>query len=306
MTTAKPRIGFVGVGLMGHGMARNLLAKGFPVAVIGHRNRAPVESLLAQGATEAVDARRLAESVDILFICVTGTPEVEAVIGAGSGDGVLAGARPDLVVVDCSTSEPDSTLRIAAALAVKGAAYADAPLARTPKEAEAGRLNTMVGADARTFACIEPALQACCENIFHAGPVGAGHKLKLIYNFLTMGMAALIAEAMAAAAKTGVDLDQLYKVTSAGGANSGIFQLIVPKALEGDFTGLQFAIANARKDLRYYTHMTETAPVVGFLAEAVHQTLIQAVALGYGDKFVPSLIEMQEKINGITIGPRRT
>lgn len=300
MTVAKPRIGFVGVGLMGHGMARNLLAKGFPLAIVGHRNRTPVESLRALGATEAATARELAASVDILFICVTGTPEVEAVIGGESG--VLAGARPGLIVIDCSTSEPDSTLRIAAALAEKRATLVDAPLARTPKEAEAGKLNTMVGADAETFARIEPALQACCENIFHVGPLGAGHKLKLIYNFLAMGTAALVAEALAASAKTGVDPAALYKVTSAGGANSGIFQLMVPKALERDFTGLQFAIANARKDLRYYTHMAETAPVVGFLAEAVHQTLVQAVALGYGEKFVPSLIEMQEQINGITIG----
>ncbi len=302
MADAIQRIAFLGVGLMGHGMARNLLAKGFAVRIVGHRNRAPIESLVAKGAAEARSPAEALRDADAAILCVTGSPQVEELVYRA--DGVLAAARPGLVVIDCSTSEPDSTARIAADLAAKGAAFADAPLARTPKEAEEGRLNVMVGADPDVFARIEPVLKAFAENIAHIGPVGAGHKTKLVYNFLTMGMAALIAEALAAGAKVGLDLERFAKVVSAGGANSGIFQMIAPKALAGDYGGLQFSLANARKDVRYFTRMIESAGMPGFLGAAVLQSFVQASALGFGDRLVGSLIEAQERINGIQVGRR--
>jgi 3-hydroxyisobutyrate dehydrogenase-like beta-hydroxyacid dehydrogenase len=297
--TAQLRVGFIGLGLMGHGMAKNLAAKGFPLTVLGHRNRVPVEDLIKLGAKEAKSAAELAQASDVVFICVTGSPQVEET--AHKKGGLLEGARSGLIVVDTSTSEPESTMRLARDFAAKGATYVDAPLARTPKEAEEGRLNVMVGADAATFARIEPALKAFAENIFHVGGLSAAHKLKLINNFLAMGQASLIAEATAAAAKVGVDLDSLVKLISAGAVNSGIFQMMVPPALKGDLSTFKFGLANARKDLRYYTHMTEEAGVPSMLGEAVHQTLVQAVALGFGDKFVPSLMEAQERITGATI-----
>ena len=298
------RIGFIGIGLMGHGMAKNLLEKGYSVTTMAHRNRTPLEDLLGRGATEAASYQAIAEQSDIVFICVTGAPEVEAVI-YGEG-GVLAGARPGLIVVDCSTSEPAMTTRVDGDLTAKGAAMADAPLARTPIEAEAGRLNTMVGASQETFAAIEAPLKAFCENIFHVGLVGAGHKTKLIYNFLAMGQAALIAEALCACAATDVGLDEFAEVVSAGGANSGIFQLLVPKLLaEGAFTGLQFSLANAEKDLRYYTQMTGAVPLAGSLGKSVHDTLQQGLALGFNEGLVGSLIEAQAKLNGVDIVGQR-
>jgi 3-hydroxyisobutyrate dehydrogenase-like beta-hydroxyacid dehydrogenase len=204
-------------------------------------------------------------------------------------------------VVDCSTAEPESTLRIRADFGARGVEFVDAPLARTPREAEAGKLNTMVGATPEAFARLQPVLECFAENVIHAGPPGAGHKIKLVNNFLALGTACLIAEALAVSARVGIDLEVLYKLISAGGANSNMFQMLVPKALAGDFTGLLFAIDNARKDLRYYTHMTETAPVTSPLADAVHATLLTAGQLGFGGKFVPSLIEAQEKLNGFQI-----
>jgi 3-hydroxyisobutyrate dehydrogenase-like beta-hydroxyacid dehydrogenase len=293
------RIGFVGLGLMGHGMAKNIVAKGFPLAVLGHRNRTPVDNLVKLGAKEVKSGAELAAGSDLVFICVTGSPQVEETIYRE--DGILEAARAGLIVADSSTSEPESTMKIAAELAKKGAVFVDAPLARTPKEAEEGRLNVMVGADAATFAKIEPALKAFAENIFHVGGLGTAHKLKLINNFMAMSQAAVIAEAAAAATKVGVDLDSLVKLISAGAVNSGVFQMMMPPALKGDLGTFKFGIANARKDLRYYTHMAEEAGVPSMLGEAVHQTLVQAAALGFGDKFVPSLLEAQERINGIKI-----
>lgn len=302
MTTTPQKIGFIGLGLMGHGMAKNLVSKGFALSILPHKNRAPVESLTKLGATEAKSGAELARNCDIVFICVTGSPQVEEAIYRK--DGILDGARQGLIVIDCSTSEPGSTAKIGADLADKGATLVDAPLARTPKEAEEGRLNVMVGASDAIFRTIESAIKTFAENIFHVGPLCAGHKMKLLNNFLAMGQAALIAEALAAGAKAGVDLEKFCKLVGAGAVNSGIFQMVAAQAVQGKLDGLQFQLANGRKDLRYYTHMTETLPVTSFLAEAVHQTFIQADNLGFGGKFVPSLVEAQEKINGVTIVKR--
>ena len=300
MAADKQRIGFIGVGLMGHGMAKNLLAKGYAVTVVGHRNRAPVESLLAKGASEAQSPSEAAKTADIVLMCVTGSPQVEETVYKSGG--LLEAARGGLIVVDCSTSEPDSTARIAADFAKRGATYVDAPLTRTPKEAEEGRLNVLVGADAATFEKLRPVLSAFAENVFHVGGSGAGHKTKLFNNFLALGFASLLAEALVGAAKAGVNLDALYKLVSAGPISNGLFQMIVPNALKGDFAQMKFAIVNAAKDLRYYTHMIESAGSTAFLAECIHQNLVQAVALGFGEKFVPSLIEAQAKVNGVKIG----
>ena len=294
------RVGFAGTGLMGRGMAKNILAAGYPLAVVAHRSRAPIETLVRLGATELHSYRNLAAGSDVVLLCVTGTPEVESIVHGR--DGLLEGAREGLIVIDCSTSEPASSERIRVDLAERGASLVDAPLARTPAEAEAGRLNTMVGASQEDFARVRPLLEACCENIFHMGPVGSGHKTKLVYNFITMGYAALISEALCACAATGVDLKRFSDVVSAGGANSGIFQLIVPKALEsGDCSGLNFSLANAEKDLRYYNRMADTVPLSGPLGRAVQHALIQGLNLGYAHGLVGDLVRVQERLNGIGI-----
>jgi 3-hydroxyisobutyrate dehydrogenase-like beta-hydroxyacid dehydrogenase len=299
-TNAKPKIGFIGLGLMGHGMAKNLLAKGFPLQVLGHRNRKPLEDLLAKGAQEVKSAANLARGTDIVFLCVTGTPQVEALVYGDNG--LLGAARAGLIVVDTSTAEPASTARIRADFVAKGAEFVDAPLARTPKEAEEGRLNTMVGADGAVFEKLEPVLRAYCENVFHAGPPGHGHTLKLINNFLAMSIATATAEAAATAAKAGVSLAKLHEIVSAGAVSSGIFQLTLGKMLEnGDLSGLKFTLANAMKDLRYYTHLAESLPTPALLGEAVHQSLVNANLLGFGEHYIASLLEAQEKLAGVTI-----
>lgn len=296
------RIGFVGVGLMGHGMAKNLLAKGHSLAFRVHRNRANLADLVAAGAVEVSDTRALVTASDIIFFCVTGSPQVEEIIYGT--DGVLASAREGTMVVDCSTSEPASTARIRADLAERGVTYIDAPLARTPKEAEEGRLNTMVGADQASFDRLHPVLKTFCENIIHVGPPGHGHVLKLVNNFLALSIATSTAEAFAVAAKSGLSLRKLHEVITAGGVNCGVFQMIAGKAIDGDLTGLKFTISNGRKDMSYYTHLAESHSAPSYVGEAVHQALVQAAALGLGERFIPSLLEAQEKLNGIKIVPR--
>jgi 3-hydroxyisobutyrate dehydrogenase-like beta-hydroxyacid dehydrogenase len=295
------RIGFIGAGLMGHGMARNIVEKGFRLTVLAHRNRAPVEDLLARGATEAESPAELARATDVVILCVPSSPEVEeCVLGE---DGIITGTHDGLIVVDCTTAEPISTARVARALAAKGVRFADAPLTRSPKDAEAGRLNTLVGADEATLAAVRPVLETFCENIFHVGPVGSGHTLKLINNFLSQGVAALVAEAVTTATKAGVDLGTLFEVVSAGGANSAVFQRFMPWVL-GQDSGMVFKLKNGQKDVRYYTHLAEAVGSTAFLGEAVHQIYTLAVAQGEGENYVPALARALGKVNGVRIGPQ--
>ncbi len=297
---SKPRIGFIGVGLMGHGIAKNLVEKGFPLTVIAHRNRVPVDDLVKRGAKEAKSFAEVARAADIVFLCVTGAPQVSAAIEGP--EGVASAAREGMVVVDTSTSEPAVTAALREMLAKKGVKLVDAPLARTPVEAELGKLNIMVGADDATFEQLKPVLQAFCENIIHAGPAGHGIVLKLINNFIAQAICTATAEACAAAAKSGLSIRKLHEVVSAGGVNSGLFQMLVGKMLEtGQLDGLKFTLVNAAKDLRYYTHFTESMMLPSVMGEAVHQSLVAANALGFGDKYVPSLIEAQEKLTGVKI-----
>jgi 3-hydroxyisobutyrate dehydrogenase-like beta-hydroxyacid dehydrogenase len=302
-TSAEARVGLIGLGLMGHGIAKNLVAKGFPLTVRAHRNRRPLADILAAGATEAATNAGVARASDIVLLCVTGTPQVESVVYGP--DGVLEAATAGLTVVDMSTSEPASTAAIRPDFLAKGAEFVDAPLARTPKEAEEGRLITIVGAEDAVFESLRPVLGAFCENIIHAGPPGHGHTLKLIGNFMAMSIAASTAEAAATAVKAGVPLRKFHEFISAGGINSGIFQMIIGRMLEGgDLSGLKFTLANAMKDLRYYTHLAESLPTSAVVGEAVHQTIVQANLLGFGDKFIPSLVEVQEMLAGVEIVPR--
>jgi 3-hydroxyisobutyrate dehydrogenase-like beta-hydroxyacid dehydrogenase len=293
------KIGFIGAsGLMGHGMAKNLLAKGNGLAITVHRNRERVADLLAAGATEMPSPAALAAASDVVFLCVTGSPQVEASVEA-----LLAGAKRGLMVVDCSTSEPESTARLRERCAGHGVTFVDAPLARTPVEAEAGRLNVMVGADKSVFECLEPILKGFAENVFHVGGPGAGHTIKLLNNFIAQAICNATAEAFAVGQRAGVDLKQLVSLVSAGPVNCGLFQAMA-KTLDGQLDGLKFELDLARKDVRYYTHLAESLAIPSVMGEAVHQSLSIASALGHGRKYVPSLVEAQEQLSGAKLVPR--
>ena len=293
-------IGIIGAsGLMGHGIARNLRVKGFELSLTVHRNSGRVADLLAAGAKQVASAAELG-ACDVVIICVTGSPQVEAVLAGPQG--VLSQARSGLIVIDTSTSEPESTRRLAALCAERGVTLVDAPLARTPTEAELGKLNTMVGAEQTVFEKIRPVLSAYCENIFHVGGPGAGHVIKLLNNFVGQAICTATAEAFAVGALAGIAPVKLVEVISAGAVNSGLFQAMA-KTLDGNFEGIRFELDNARKDLRYYTHLAEEVKVPAIVGEAVHQSLVMASALGQGEKFVPALVTAQEKLTGAKIAP---
>ncbi|HWV09437.1 MAG TPA: NAD(P)-dependent oxidoreductase, partial [Pseudomonas sp.] len=176
------KIGLIGVGLMGHGIASNIVKHGHALAVLEHAGNQPLDALKAAGVRTFTSAKELAAAVDVLLLCVTGSPQVEAILLGD--DGVLQGLRQGTVIIDCSTAIPASTERLAKGVAEAGGHFMDAAMTRTPKEAAEGRLNLLVGADEALFAECRPLLACFAENITHCGPVGAGHRMKLLHNYV--------------------------------------------------------------------------------------------------------------------------
>ena len=291
------RVGLIGVGLMGHGIGKNIVSKGFALNVMAHKNRAPIESLMSMGAKECSSPAEIAKASDMVILCVTGTPQVEeAIYGA---KGLNTALRDGLIIADCSTAEPASTIKIAAELKAKGTYFVDTPMTRTPKEAEAGKLGLMVAGPSDVLAKIRPVLDCFADTIVNAGDVGAAHQLKLLNNFISISHAAIAAEAITVAGKAGVNMEALRDIVMSGGAASVMFERLIKVPLADDDTAAKFAIKNARKDLRYYTNMTEQLPVASFLAESVHQLFVMAENLGFGDRFIPRMIDVFQKINGL-------
>ncbi len=293
----KPTIGFIGVGLMGHGMAKNIVTKGWPLVVMGHRNREPVDNLVSLGAREAATARELAAQCDIVHLCVTGSAQVEALMRGP--DGILACGKKGLIIVDCSTSNPVSTLALADEAAAQGMQLVDAPLSRTPKEAEAGTLDTMVGADPQTFARIEPVLRCWAGNVVHLGPLGLGHKMKLVNNFIGMGYAALYSEALAIARKAGLTIEQFHSVIGSGRMRNGFYDTFMKWSLEGDPDAHRFSISNAHKDMRYLNAMAIEVGAVNPLQSQVKNTFAAMEAAGQGERHVPMLADFIAAINAL-------
>ena len=283
--TTKARIGFIGVGLMGHGIAKNIVEKGYPLTVLGHRNRQPVEDLLKRGASEADSPADLARRSDIIFLCVTGSPQVEDNVFGRNG--LLEGMAAGKIVADCSTAEPTSTLKVGG-----GDRRARRPLRRHAARAHAqgGRGRPPGRHDRRRCRHARGAAAG-------AQDVRRGHRpcrtarcrpqAEAVNNFLVLANAAAVAEAIVAARKSGVDLKAFTEIATSGGADSVILRRFAKYYLEGDDSMAKFTIANSAKDLRYYTHMAEATPTVAFLGEAVHQLYTLADIQGFGDKYLP-------------------
>ena len=265
------KIGMVGIGMMGHGIAMNVQKHGYELAVLEHPGNQPLDALTAAGAQTFTSAATLAARSDLVILVLTGSPQVEAVLTGA--DGVLQGLRKGAVVIDCSTAIPSSTLRMADAVKAAGGRFLDAPMTRTPKEAAEGRLNLLVGGDAAVLEECRPLLQCFAENITHAGAASAGHSMKLLHNYVSLGMVTLLSEAAACARHSGVSSDVFVEVLAKGGAGGTALERIRPYLLAGDPSGLRFTIANACKDLGYYNEMAGDVQAERSIAKAVLDTL---------------------------------
>jgi 3-hydroxyisobutyrate dehydrogenase-like beta-hydroxyacid dehydrogenase len=290
------KVGFVGVGLMGHGIAKNIVEKGYPLTVIAHRNRKPVEDLLSRGAREANSLAELAKNSTMIFLCLTSSKEVSAVI-----EQMRPALAPETVIVDCSTGDPTVTVRLAETLAEQNVYFADAPLSRTPKEAWEGTLDCMVGADDKTFKRIHPVISTWAAKIVHMGGVADGHRMKLLNNFISLGMGALFAEALALSRKVGISVERFDSVIRGGRMDNGFYQTFMGYALEGNRNAHRFTLSNAYKDLKYLESMANDATVATPLASAAKNSYAAAVAGGGSgpEDYVPHLADFVARQNGL-------
>lgn len=282
-------IGLIGVGLMGHGLARNILGRGgFPLCFMDHPGNRPVDEILALGGKACVTAADVAATSDVVILCVTGAPQVETVVTGANG--VLARLRQGAVVVDCSTSLPEMSLKMARAVTAAGGNFIDAPMTKLAKQAHEGTLNLLVGGDAAVLEKIRPVLASFTERIDHVGGVGDGHRMKLLHNFVSIGSMTLIAEAAAHAADAGIDPATFVDVLASGGGAGAALQRVSPFILEGDAGNVPFTVSNAAKDIAYYCKMAETARARQTVADGISGAIAPVADSGDGESYVPELV----------------
>ena len=282
-------IGFIGLGLMGAAMVERLQAKGYALTVMANRSRANVDAAVARGAAEVATAREIAEASDIVMLCMDTSASVEARMMGENG--VIVGLTAGNTVIDFGTSLPGSTRMLGEKVAVVGASYLDAPLGRTPAHAVDGLLNIMAAGDKAAFDKVKLVLDDLGENVFHLGPLGAGHTVKLINNFFGMTVATAMSEAFAMADLAGVERQTLYDVMSAGPLHSGMMDFVKGYAVDGDPTKLAFAIKNARKDVGYYATMADNSGAPSLMSPGTKQALALAVADGRGEEMVSQMTD---------------
>lgn len=288
------RVGIIGVGLMGQGIARNVMIKGgFELCFLDHPGNQPTDEIRGLGATACTTSAAVAAASDVVILCVTGSAQVEQIMTGPQG--VLEGLRAGSTVIDCSTALPESTVALAVATQAQGAGFLDAPMTRTSAHAHAGTLNLLVGGDADVLAQVAPVLNSFTENVQRVGDVGAGHRMKLLHNYVSIGFMTLLGEAAAQAADGGVDPAVFVDVLSKGGGASVALDRFAPFITQGDTSGLPFFVANALKDIEYYREMTRAAAAQQIVADGVAQALRQTVAAGHGDAYLPELVKLFAK-----------
>ena len=279
------RVGFIGLGAMGFGMASNLLSGGMHLNTIANRNRDPVDKLIAGGATEHSSIAELVQDSDAIISCLPNSKIVESVISE-----MIPVLQSGQLLIDTGTSSLTSTEQLANTLAQKGVLFAEAPLTGGIQQATDGELGALVGSDEAVFPKVEELLKHCCSTVQYFGPVGAGGKAKFVNNYMVCGIAALVFEAFHIADLNGTDWDKLYDVVIRGSADSGVFRRVIGNARNGDFGGYVFDVNSALKDMTYITEMNASLGRNTDLNKAVLDLFVRAEADGYGDVRISELL----------------
>ncbi len=282
----KQSIGFIGAGMMGSGICKSLLKAGHPVTVIAHRNRAPIDELVKLGAREAKSAPELAKGVDIVMLCVDRAETVERIISE-----ITPVLRSGQFIIDVTTGKPETSKRIAAALATKGVTYVDAPVTGGPAQAAEGKLAILAGGSPEVFEKLKPIFDTYTVQAILFGPTGAGITAKLLNNFVTQSACQVIMQAYRAARRNDVNWDKLYNAMLQGAARSGTLERIIGNAIKGNFRGQQFSISNAAKDVEYAGDLIGTDPDGARIHSAVLAALKRPINAGLGDRFVSEMLD---------------
>ncbi len=293
----KPVVGFIGIGMMGWGMAKNVVEKGFPLLVMAHRKREAVDDLVSRGAEEVSCAKAMAERADIVVLCVTGAAQVQSSLEGP--DGLLANARAGLTIVDCSTSDPDLTLHLNESLAKRDITFIDAPLSKAPADAWKGELSTYISGPEALVERLRPLLSTWASTIIPVGgPAGSALSVKLINNLVTVGYVALWSECYAMIGKIGVKPDVFRQVISAAGLNCHNFQTFSKYICDGDPNTHKFTLSNCLKDLTYYNRLATQHNAMTLMSDGALQMMKLAKSMGYQDRFMTQLVDVVARLNG--------
>ncbi len=289
------RIGLIGLGGMGRGLAKNMAAKGIDLTVTDLAQDR-IDHAVSLGATAGKSPAQMAAKCDVLMICVT-TAEAVREIALGDG-GALAAMSAGDVLVDHTTVSAEHVDTMRAACEAVGVHYAEAPMTRTPAHANRGEVNILFGGEEVLMERLRPIFETYAENIFHVGPAGHAIRLKLIHNYIAFANVATFCEGFALAAKEGLDMTKVIGIISAAGGKSGMMDLYGEMTLMRDFTP-HMSLSNAQKDVRYYAEWLESAGLPGFMAQSVHQTYALASIMGHGDESCTAVIKAYEDLTGI-------
>jgi len=286
------RIGFIGIGIMGEPMARNLLRAGYPLAV-HTRTKARADALREEGAQWADTPAELARTSDVVIICVTDTPDVRAVL-LGPG-GVIEAAREGLICIDMSTISPAATREMGRTLGEQGVALLDAPISGGQIGAIEGKLSIMVGGQVEILDQVRPILCVMGRTVTHCGPLGTGQTTKLANQVMVIHTIMSIAEGLAFAERAGLDLETTLEVTTAGAAGSHSLKVLGPKIVANDLQPA-FMVDLQQKDLRLVLEYAEQIgqPLPG--TALVKQLFAVLQAQGRGRDGTQALIDVLRQL----------
>ncbi len=279
-------IGFIGVGYMGYGIAKNILKHKNKLFVIANKNRKPIEKIIGDGAEEVKSFEDFTDkNLDALFMCVTNTPIAKSI-----SEKISAILNNKTIIIDITTHNKTGSIETEAIFKKNNIKYVECPVMGGPVQAEEGVLGGIVGASDENFKIAEPYFKFFCKEYFHFGTVGMGAKSKLLNNFLSLGNAALVNHLAKSAKEMGLDLKKVFDVAKLGSGNSAALNRVFDNLLKGDFTGFKFTASNSVKDLTYIQDLLKDFPEAEKVAEVNKNYFQKAVDDGFGENFISELI----------------
>ena len=291
------KVGFIGLGIMGMPMARNLIKAGFEV-IVYNRTASKADKMVSEGAKKASSPKDVASQCPAVITIVSDTPDVESVILGENG--VIEGIKPDSVVIDMSTISPQATQKIATRLREKGGHLLDAPVSGGEGGAIAGTLSIMVGGDPKVFERCQPILRAMGKNIIHVGGNGMGQTVKLMNQILVAGNLNAVVEALVFAQKSGVNLEKATSAVSGGAAGSWQLSNLAPRIYKRDFEP-GFMIDLMQKDLKLVMEAAAAAKTPLPVTSLVHQMFLSLQSAGEGKSGTQALVKALERVAGVEV-----
>jgi len=280
------RIGFIGAGYMGYGMAHNLIKNNYNLSVICNKNRNPIDKLVAQGAKELKNYKDLCDISNIIIMCVTNTPIALEVINK-----LKPYLKINTMIIDITTHHSSGSIEVNNLLSSNKIRYVEAPVMGGPVQAKQGILGAIVGSKKEDYQEAKNILLNFCKEAIYFGEIGKGAKAKLLSNFLSLGTTTFVIETLKAANHLNIDLQKLYDVAKLGSGNSGALNRIADKAINGDYTGYVFSVKNAVKDLTYINELMSELPNADKLSHLTKSIYEEAVKNGKGDLLMSELIK---------------